>query len=1234
MCTCALACVYVVSVFASARRKVCAYLCGRSVGGGDGGLGACAADGARAARSAPVSGRGVMIWLLWGWVVGVAAQLGQPRLWPWQGYAALVLGAVVLAVAGVLGMKAAGGRMRYGPGLWPGARRVAGCLHGWWQAGGWVAWAWAVWWMAVAACAAWGVTGWRAAVFQATALQPQWQGRDVVVQGVVDALPQTTAQGQRWVVAVERAYAPGRPDVPVTLPARIALSSYGAMPWAGMAATVAGEGQQARYADGMLGDVRDAAPDTVAGMHPAAQADGVGEALSALTLEAASVTTSVAASVVTPSGTAAIMPAMMAAHESGAATARTAATAPVTKVVRAGERWQWTVRLRPPHGVRNPHGFDAELWWWTQGVQATGYVRQHPAPRRLGQTGVAPVQRWRERVRDAVRHYGAGLYGAQQDVPGLYGLAQPLREGGVAGGVGGTSSTSGTSGTSDRPGSLLGADAGVSVLGQGGAAMAVASDPLGVVTALVTGDQAAIARTDWQLFRDTGVAHLVSISGLHITMFAWLAVGVTGWAWRRSARLCLWCPAPVAAGWAGLLLAGGYALFSGWGLPAQRTLGMLAVVLGLRVAGLVWPWPRVWLLVLALVVAWQPWAMLQAGFWLSFVAVGMLFAASAVLDGPTVAAGTVRGERGRHWSEGAVPSVPGVTVHAGRGDDMQEPHAQANVQTTGEQAGRGGYGHDGQGRVQYARACSATAALRTGGSAQPARGGVWMNAVHARARWRLRCAAVGRAVGGVVWGAVWRLLRTQITISLALAPLTVLLFGQVSVVGVLANLWAIPWVTLVLTPLSMLGVLWPPLWGAAAWCAAVMTGLLRYMAHWPGAVAYLPQPAWWAAVAGVAGCAWVAMPWPWRVRVLGVPLVLPMLLWVPQRPEPGTFGLLALDVGQGSAVLVQTAGHSVLFDAGPRFGAHALPGSDAGAHTIVPALRALGVQLDALIISHDDMDHAGGAASVLAAYPQARWMGNGLAGHTPAWALPRGWEPLLKEQPAMHSGHGRPARSVHPPPSWPPCRRGMGWQWDGVRFDILHPMEPATAVAPSAGHADDLARADTSSADASHTNAGRADVARPTTAAGRDNAHSCVLRIRAANGATALLTGDIGRAQERQLVQRGDHVRADVLLAPHHGSAGASSAVWVQAVQPRVTIFQTGMGNRFGHPAPAVVQRYAAVGSVLRNTAVCGAVHWQSIEPEAAWCERELRPRYWQYRPAVQDGPADAAPLTHGMPAP
>lgn len=637
--------------------------------------------------------------------------------------------------------------------------------------------------------------------------------------------------------------------------------------------------------------------------------------------------------------------------------------------VQPGERWRLTARLQRPHGARNPHGFDVELWWWNQGVQASGYVRAQAPPVLLARTWQAPLEQARAWVRTRLQQTLDQASSAQQQ------------------------------------------------------------RALGVVTALITGEQAAIAKQDWGVFRDTGVAHLVSISGLHITMFAWLAVALVGGLWRRSRALCLRWPAPVAAAWAGLALALGYALFSGWGIPAQRTLLMLLVVVLLRTLGLHWPWPRVWLLVLAVVVLWEPWALLQAGFWLSFVAVGVLFMTDA-------------GRRRPGW-----------------------------------------------------------------------------------------------------WQPAWRLLREQALVGLALAPLTLLLFGQISVVGFVANLWAIPWVTLLLTPLAMLGVLCPPLWWLAAWCAQVLLTGLAWMAQWPLAVAYFAQPPLWLGVVGVLGCLWLLMRWPWPLRLLGLPLALPMLLWQPRAPAPGEFALLALDVGQGSSVLVQTARHALLVDAGPRWAT-----GDAGQQSVVPLLRAYGLRLNRLLITHADSDHSGGALSVLSAQPQADLWGSGIA--------------------SLAAQAQRP---------WQPCQRGQQWQWDGVSFTVLWPVQAQYSSA-------------------------------------RTNASSCVLQVRAASGATALLTGDMGQAQESallQLAQAPDELRADVLLLAHHGSKSSSSAPWLQAVQPQVALVQSGWRNRFGHPAAVVVQRLQAARVPLFNTATCGAIHWHSQQPQHAQCERLLRPRYW-----------------------
>lgn len=800
---------------------------------------------------------GVWQGALLGAVAGAALQVRQPQLWPWPVYAALG------APAGGLAWAAA----RPGPLRWR-------------KASVWLA----------AALAVFALTGLRAAHHAAQAFDPALEGQDVVVTGIVAAMPQPIETGLRLRLAVESAT---RGGMPVHLPALIDLGWYH-------------------------------------GVH---------------------------------------------AEEPG-----TAQWQRQPLPLRAGERWRMVVRLKSPHGARNPHGFDYELWLWEQGVQATGYVRASPRevpPLRVGSTWRYPVERIRQSVRDAIIEH----------------LAPDATD-------------------------------------------AAAARRAGVVAALVTGDQRAIDRADWEVFRATGVAHLMSISGLHITLFAWLAAAVVRQLWCRSRRLCLVVPAPSAALVCGVVLAALYALFSGWGLPAQRTVMMLASVGLLRLAGRRWPWPQVWLLACAVVVVPDPWALLQPGFWLSFVAVAVLFATDVVADG-------------------------------------------------GRQKGVGGH--------------------------------------------------------------FLSMLREQWVVTLALTPLGLLLFGQVSLVGLLANLVAIPWVTLVVTPLAFAGVLWAPLWLVAGAGVQVLLLPLEGLAALPWALLSLPVAQLWVGAVGIAGGVLLAQRWPWQMRLLGLPLLLPVLLWQVPRPAVGQFELLAADVGQGNAVLVRTATRTLLYDAGPRYSRV----SDAGARVLVPLLRALGERVDVLMLSHRDSDHTGGAAAVRARYPEALLTGS-IAG-----------DPVLQRLGAVR-----------------PCLAGQRWQWDGVTFEVLHPM-PAEADAVRTPH---------------------------------NNALSCVLRVAAVDGTAALLPGDIEVAQEHALVARAAPLAADVLLLPHHGSKTSSSEPFLGAVRPRTALVQAAYRSRYGHPAPEVLERLERRGIAVVESARCGAALWSSVAPGRVRCERDENPRYWAHQ--------------------
>ena len=147
----------------------------------------------------------------------------------------------------------------------------------------------------------------------------------------------------------------------------------------------------------------------------------------------------------------------------------------------------------------------------------------------------------------------------------------------------------------------------------------------GILAALAVGDQRAIDSEQWQLFSRTGITHLMSISGLHVTMFASLAYAAVSWLWRRSPAPMLRLPAQKVAVVGGFFAALGYCLLAGFAVPAQRTLYMLAVVAFALLSHRITSASRVLALALGLVLLVDPWAVLSAGFWLSFGAVGVLF---------------------------------------------------------------------------------------------------------------------------------------------------------------------------------------------------------------------------------------------------------------------------------------------------------------------------------------------------------------------------------------------------------------------------------------------------------------------------------------------------------------------------------------------------------------------------------------------------------------------------------
>lgn len=663
--------------------------------------------------------------------------------------------------------------------------------------------------------------------------------------------------------------------------------------------------------------------------------------------------------------------------------------------VRAGERWQLTVRLRQPHGNVNPGGFDLEAWLLQQGLRATGYVSGDSANlRRDAFAGRARdhVQRAREHLRDRIVR-------ALPDAPYA-----------------------------------------------------------GVIVALAIGDQRAITEAQWTVFNRTGIGHLVSISGLHVTVFAAFAGGLAFALARRSARLTSRWPARKMAAAVGLAAAGAYVALAGAEIPAMRTLAMLMIAaVGLWLgrpgtAGIVWLWA------LAGVLLWDPWAPLTPGFWLSYGAVALLLYASV----------------GR--------------LHATRAAGYRQRFVEV---------------------------------LREGAHAQ------WV-------------------------------------VTLGLAPLTLALFQQVSLIAPVANAVAIPAVTLIVVPLALAGIV-IPYGGFFELAHATLAPLM----HWLEWLATLPDATWqqhapptWAVAAGCIGALWLLAPRGVPGRAIGVLWLVPLFVARPAPVPEGAFRLTVLDVGQGLAAVVETRHYTLVYDAGPRF----TDTADAGGRIVAPFLRASGLRrADGFIVSHQDLDHAGGALSLIRAAPVG-WLASSL----PA------------EHPVVAASRGRNVVTA--------CIAGQQWNWDGVHFTILHP----TAVEYGDAYS-------------------------------KTNDRSCVLRVDGWQG-SALIAGDIEAKSEAALLRtRREQLRADVLVVPHHGSRTSSTVAFIRAVAPAVAVISAGYRNRFGHPRPDIVARYTNNDIRVMRTDVEGAIAFtfDGAVPPAALSARAQRARYWLGAPVAEGPPLD-----------
>jgi competence protein ComEC len=496
----------------------------------------------------------------------------------------------------------------------------------------------------------------------------------------------------------------------------------------------------------------------------------------------------------------------------------------------AGERWQLSVRLKRPHGTANPHGFDFEAWALAEGIRATGSIKGKASHKRLAAFVWQPKYVV-ERIREQVK----------------YRIGEVLK---------------------DKPYS-------------------------GIIQALVMGDDSQILQDDWQVFLRTGTSHLMSISGLHITMLSGLVFGLVCFCWRRVPVLVMRLPTRKAATIAGVVVALLYALVAGFSVPTQRTLYMLMVFAVVLWSGRQFAISQVLVIALFVVVLIDPWAVIAPGFWLSFGAVAML------------------------------------------------------------------------------------------------------------------AYALGARIGQQNW--LIAVLKTQWAVTIGMLPLLLVMFNQASIISPIANAFAIPLISFVVTPLALLGSFLPvdmPLNFSYQVLAGCMWAL-KWLSQLPIATWQQHAPPVWTLLPATLGMLWLLLPRGFPMRWLGLLGLLPMFLVVPARPMPGDMKVTVLDVGQGLSVTVQTATHTLLYDSGAKYSEQ----SDAGGRIVVPYLRGEGVRkIDGFVVSHDDIDHSGGMQSVLAQLP-VTWLVSSFNSKLEIPAIP----------PTTH------------------CYAGQAWTWDAVRFEVLHP---------------------------------------------------------------------------------------------------------------------------------------------------------------------------------------------------
>lgn len=654
-----------------------------------------------------------------------------------------------------------------------------------------------------------------------------------------------------------------------------------------------------------------------------------------------------------------------------------------------GEVWQMRVKLKANHYSMNPGGLDYEAWLFQQHIAAKGYIKNN-RPRGQDSTEII-LQPIVERVHDA--HLLSVYYWQTQ-------ITNRLK------------------------------------------AVFSESEFRHFYQALTRGDKSAVSTEDWSLLQNTGTIHLLAISGLHMGIVATLGYLLFKLLWwlgvYRIERINL----PSFAAWGALLFATLYLMLSGFSIPTQRAwLMVVAVLIFVLIRRTFQPWSALGFAAL-LVVIWDSRSVLSLGFWLSFIAVALIFAAMPYLRN--------------------------------------------------------------------------------------------------RPKWQ-------------------QLLWLQALLTLGLAPFLIWAFHSLPLYSFIANLIAVPFITFIGLPLLFLSSLIGMIsieWGQfmIAWLDELW-GLFWQYLQWVGS---LPQ-----STIGFSDTSlvWLLSMYSFIFAVLifnskrhkaiafaGLLLTV-MSLGLPanNRPEIAQAWLTVLDVGQGQAVVVETKNSVLVYDTGPKMGAN----MDGAKLAVLPYLKSQGwYNVDTLVISHSDSDHAGGTLSLIQSLPVKQAFSG---------------QPEIMNQRLQGKAYKSHNEESKNRPFFTLCQAGGTWQVDGVLFEILSP---------------DLA-----------------EIGKSLTS---DNDLSCVLKITASQQ-SVLITGDLSQRGEavliKQFAKNPQKLKSDLLIAGHHGSKSSTSQAWLNEVAANKIVFSAGYLNRYHFPNKAVLKRIEKVSESRRinwwNTACSGALQFE-----------------------------------------